>query len=388
MGPELGAEDIQLRHFNFAEMVSAHSIDRSYFRLGLAQDRPGKGHQSSGMLFTYTEQSGLPQLSRLTYALEDREINLSFRSDKVFYKNTSVPSPASSEEMNNRIQTWADDHSGDGSDWIELTTPEHMKKGQLPLFMVLWAAGQKGPKTESLEFLVPQVGPPLVWIAPIRTHPRRTYDEPHTVFSPEGSHTPYVIRRMLSSATEAKKFREFISRVGKASGLFQKVDIKYFGNASDPTSPFEVDAYLDDKALSLGWLGYGVSQSLPIFVELLDRPKGSWFAIQQPEVHLHPRAQASLGDVFFEMALREHKKFVVETHSDFTIDRFRMNYRRRRPNKDKNKLPTSQVLFFERKHSCNTVTALPIGPHGELPADQPSGYREFFVKEQINILGI
>jgi predicted ATPase len=133
---------------------------------------------------------------------------------------------------------------------------------------------------------------------------------------------------MLSSSDEAKRFKAFMDRVGKSSGLFQSIDIKLFGTSDD--APFEVDAVLDDKALNLSWLGYGVSQSLPIFVELLDRPKKSWFAIQQPEVHLHPRAQASLGDVFFEMALLDGKRFVIETHSDFTIDRFRMNYRKRR----------------------------------------------------------
>ena len=147
-------------------------------------------------------------------------------------------------------------------------------------------------------------------------------------------------------------------------------------------SPFEVNALLDDRALSLSWLGYGVSQSLPILVEMLDRPRGTLFAIQQPEVHLHPRAQASLGDVFFEMATHDKKKFLIETHSDFTIDRFRLNYRREGPT------PTGQVLFFETRDKRNTVTPIPIGDDGELPADQPPGYREFFMNEQVRLLGL
>jgi len=86
------------------------------------------------------------------------------------------------------------------------------------------------------------------------------------------------------------------------------------------------------------------------------------------------------------MAVREQKRFVIETHSDFTIDRFRMNYRRKRLKKDK--VPKSQVLFFERIDSRNTITPLPIGVRGELPAEQPSGYREFFIKEEMKLLDV
>jgi hypothetical protein len=143
----------------------------------------------------------------------------------------------------------------------------------------------------------------MSWIAPIRTKPSRTYDEPQTPYSAEGAHTPYLIRRMLASKKSKATFGSYMSDVGKKSGLFQRIDIKCFGNSRESSSPFEVDAYLDDKALSLISVGYGVSQSLPILVELFYRPKGAWFAIQQPEVHLHPRAQASLGDVFFSNGL-------------------------------------------------------------------------------------
>ena len=172
-----------------------------------------------------------------------------------------------------------------------------------------------------------------------------------------------------------------MAQAGSSSGLFQSVKINRFGKGS--TAPFEVDAMIDGKPLSLSTVGYGVSQALPILVELSARPTGAWFAIQQPEVHLHPRAQASLGDAFFEMAVADDKRFLIETHSDFAIDRFRLNYR-----KSSNKKPNSQVLFFERRDKHNTVTSLPINSQGELPSDQPDSYRCFFIKEEINILGL
>jgi predicted ATPase len=172
-----------------------------------------------------------------------------------------------------------------------------------------------------------------------------------------------------------------MDKLGKASGLFQSIKIKNFGKGV--TAPFEVDVILDGKALNLSTVGYGVSQSLPVFAEILASEYAAWFAIQQPEVHLHPRAQAALGDLFFESAANDRKCFLIETHSDFTIDRFRMNYAQNIDHK-----PDSQILFFERKDKHNTVTALRIGETGELPTDQPESYREFFIREEMQLLGI
>ncbi|MDM8523103.1 hypothetical protein QUF80_07005, partial [Desulfococcaceae bacterium HSG8] len=80
----------------------------------------------------------------------------------------------------------------------------------------------------------------------------------------------------------------------------------------------------------------------------------------------------------------EKKKFFIETHSDYTIDRFRINYRK---NMVKTK-PESQILYFERFDKGNKVYQLEISDDGELPHDQPEGYRDFFIKEEMNLLGL
>jgi hypothetical protein len=253
------------------------------------------------------------------------------------------------------------------------------------LFFIMGGHRQRKKKGDFV-FYPPEIDfpPELVWLAPIRTKTKRTYDQlTQELFSPEGAHTPYLIRRMLRSRSKAAaiKFRDFIAKVGKASGLFQDVRIRNFGRGT--TAPFELDIVLDGKAFNVSNVGYGVSQALPVLVEVLARPHNTWFAIQQPEVHLHPRAQAALGDVFFELAAEDHKLFLVETHSDFTIDRFRMKYKNERAYK-----PDSQILFFERRDRHNIITPLVIGKTGDLPADQPQSYRKFFIREQMDMLGI
>jgi hypothetical protein len=384
-------EEVKFGHFN--EMVSVHSSDKSYFRAGLVGDWPKKKSQDDpdgayGVLVSYKEVRGLPKLSHFTCVMVDRDITINFNDWKLWYRR--IPPVFTAEEMNLRLHEWVKHHSsGDMSGWEPVSPPEGIKFDELALVFLL-ALARINPdarqSSEGFSVSLPYTGPRLVWIAPIRSKPRRTYDDPHTGFSSEGSHAPYVIRRMLDSDSEKEKFIEFIEGVGKASGLFDTINVKPFGD--DKASPFEIDAVVDGKALRLDWLGYGVSQSLPIFVELLDRGRGTSFAIQQPEVHLHPRAQAYLGDLFFEMAFHDNKSFLIETHSDFTIDRFRLNYRKKRPKKEALNLPKSQILFFERQDTHNTVTPISIGERGDLPSDQPESYRRFFVKEEIRLLSI
>ncbi len=69
-------------------------------------------------------------------------------------------------------------------------------------------------------------------------------------------------------------------------------------------------------------VGYGISQVLPVIVQgLLMRP-GSVYMVQQPELHLHPDAQAGLADFFLYLACYGIR-VVVETHSEYLLIRLR-----------------------------------------------------------------
>jgi hypothetical protein len=374
--------DVNFGHFH--DMVSAHSSDRSYFSFGLIDDHPGgRSHGAMGMLYTFKEHDGLARLSQFT-TVAGRQMFLRFEGKNIYFKSKEVAGQPTIETFRDILfPEWVTERSRDRSDYRQLTLPPQYQYSEAhPLYFPLMMAIEQSQKQRQAEPSALQYGrEELIWIAPMRTRPERTYDDlSQSDFSPEGAHTPYLIRRILQSETEAKRFEAFIQRAGKASGLFESIQINSYGDGV--TAPFEVDVVLDGKPLNVINVGYGVSQSLPVFAEIITRPKGSWFAIQQPEVHLHPRAQAALGDAFFEMSVGDGKRFLIETHSDFTIDRFRMNYRRR-GNK-----PNGQVLFFERKNKKNTITPLAISENGEFPTEQPDSYRRFFVKEEMRLLGL
>lgn len=65
-------------------------------------------------------------------------------------------------------------------------------------------------------------------------------------------------------------------------------------------------------------VGYGISQALPVIMEILDS-KSHLCIIDEPEIHLHPSAQVEFGKFFFEMA-KVGKQIIVETHSEYIIN--------------------------------------------------------------------
>jgi hypothetical protein len=387
---QFGDEHVNFGHFS--DIVSAHAEDKSYFTVGIISEESNgdKPSVAIGSLITYTPDEGVPRIAAFTFCRGTEKVVISFHGQTAYYKRERYEVPPTIEEITSVISQWKKEHRHTDNGFSKVELPTGFPQGRIPVLFLLslvWQGSKGGSKNEKdsevLSILdTPLTTPPeLIWLAPIRTKPRRTYDELTLDFSPEGAHTPYLIRRMLRSRAKKSKFRNFMDKVGQASGLFQGVQIKNFGR--EATAPFEVDIILDGKPLNLSTVGYGVSQALPVLVELLTRSHATWFAIQQPEVHLHPRAQAALGDLFFELAANEHKRFLIETHSDFTIDRFRMNYARDGADK-----PDSQILFFERKENHNTVTSLKIGETGDLPTVQPDSYRAFFIREQMELLGI
>lgn len=65
-------------------------------------------------------------------------------------------------------------------------------------------------------------------------------------------------------------------------------------------------------------VGLGVSQVLPLVVALLYADPGQLVYVEQPEIHLHPRAQVALAQLLAEAALRG-VRIVAETHSSLLI---------------------------------------------------------------------
>ncbi|MXY81553.1 MAG: DUF3696 domain-containing protein [Gemmatimonadetes bacterium] len=225
--------------------------------------------------------------------------------------------------------------------------------------------------------------------APVRSKPQRTYDPARTTRDPEGDYVPmYLAEVFFQDKEEWNELKEALEKFGQASGLFDEISVKSFGRKA--SEPFQVrirkfGSRIKGPQRNLIDVGYGVSQVLPVVTELFrdrffpvmfDYTIPPMFLLQQPEVHLHPSAQAALGSLFCQVA-KPHRQLVIETHSDHLIDRVRMDVR---DGTTPLKPEDVSILFFERKDLDVRIHSLRIDKEGNIEG-APDGYRNFFLEE-------
>ena len=231
------------------------------------------------------------------------------------------------------------------------------------------------------------LGYDTTWIAPIRAEPQKNYDKISMAYDHQGKHVPYLLKEIFSRLEEqqadSEDFLRTINEFGKASKLWEEVSIHDW-EKTDSNAPFEIRFNLGQRQLRITNVGYGISQILPILVVLLQNQYHEIFAIQQPEVHLHPKAQAALGSLVHSLASGWQKQFLIETHSDYILNRYMIEQNQ---NKDSEKQVSSQVLFFERNpDGTNKITSLEIQKDGNFKEEAPMTYRRFFIDEQLKLL--
>ena len=223
--------------------------------------------------------------------------------------------------------------------------------------------------------------------APVRSYPRRTYDPIRPTPDPEGEYIPtYLANMSRRNPAEWKSLKSNLEKFGKQSGLFDEIEIKSFGD--NIGFPFQLHIGKQSKKSKGGTrnlidVGYGVSQALPLITELFSPEPAPMFLLQQPEVHLHPSAQAALGTLFCEIA-GPQRQLVVETHSDYIIDRVLMDIRDKTTNL---KAEDVSILYFEPNDLDVTIHSLRIDDRATI-IDPPDSYRRFFMDELRRSVGL
>ena len=220
--------------------------------------------------------------------------------------------------------------------------------------------------------------------SPIRSRPKRTYDPTREFKDPEGSDIPMLLMRI--EETQQKQWEALKTQLvefGKSSGLFQNIEIKNFGRSLG--GPFQLKFKVRGPNANIVDVGYGVSQILPILVHVLNpnisEHEMNFSLLQQPEVHLHPRAQAELSSLLTNLTNTGNRSFIVETHSDYMIDRARIEIIRG------NILPEDvSLIYFEPKGNIVKVHNISFDKMANM-VGVPPHYGEFFLKESKRLLG-
>ncbi len=223
-------------------------------------------------------------------------------------------------------------------------------------------------------------------IAPIRSQPRRTYDPVVETPSPEGADVPVTLMNLAKNKKSEWDFlKTRLTAFGNDSGLFKDLKVRRLGRSG--SDPFQLAVQVRGPLANLVDTGYGVSQILPILVRILRKkgPRPGVFLLQQPEVHLHPRGQAALTSFLIDTLQGKRRPtsyFLIETHSDYMVDRAQIEIRRRRIRPE-----DVSVIYLEHAVGKGVRTHnLTFDEMGNLE-NPPRGYRQFFLQETDNLLG-
>jgi predicted ATPase len=258
---------------------------------------------------------------------------------------------------------------------------------QLPFEGVVEASGLPPSLVAGLDYARRWFTQNVVHLGPLRAAPQPLYELPlaasETSVGRNGEFTAAVLnahanRFVLTPDPDSGRIRQ--RRLGDAVNEWVSA-IKLLSSVKALESGklgYELQLEMEGVArdLDLTTVGVGVSQALPIIVLGLITAPGSLLLFEQPELHLHPDVQAALGDFFLALA-RTGRQIIVETHSDYLVNRLR----RRAATDKKSDVPEQvRLFFFERQGSSSEVISARIAPGGGMPG-WPQGFLDTASRE-------
>jgi predicted ATPase len=194
----------------------------------------------------------------------------------------------------------------------------------------------------------------IYYVGPLREYPRRLYLWSGEVPDHVGERGDRAIESILAASERAYNFKpkqrtktleELVAERLETMGLIHSFDVRRLGKNR---KEYEVLVRTHPKLpeVKLTDVGFGVSQLLPVIVESFYVPRRSIVIFEQPEIHLHPKVQADLADLFIDaMHAREggesrHCQFIVESHSEHFLRRLQRRIA------EKQLTPEQTALYF------------------------------------------
>ena len=318
INPEFNNETVELGYFN--EIVNQCSKDKSYFVIGIEYKNKKNKTTPLYLWIKFNNKNNLPNICEYMTIIGNKSVLITLQSS-IYYQIKEYKYETFSDWINNKSHSFSQKKKLSNKfpkntpialilKTVELEISENQENNSLPLYTMFNR---------------------IHWIAPIRAKAQRTYESFKETFSPEGDHIPNILRTIMSSKDNDNSIIDTLMKFGKESALFDHIQIDEYSKIKG--APYAINILYGSLPIKITNVGYGVSQVLPLIVEI-SISKNTTFAIQQPEVHLHPKAQAAFGEYIYNSVVENKNKFIIETHSDYTINRFR--YKLSKP-KDKNK---------------------------------------------------
>ena len=180
-----------------------------------------------------------------------------------------------------------------------------------------------------LEFTLEEKLDNLFYLGPLRDDPRRDYTWTRSTPDDVGERGEDAIAAIIAAQergetrnlkTKAKRrpFSQMVAYWLREMGLIHSFEVVEIAPGSNRWQA-KVRTHKNSSEVLLTDVGFGVSQVLPVITLLYYVPEGSTVVLEQPEIHLHPLAQAGLADVIVNVAMHRRVQVIVESHSEHLL---------------------------------------------------------------------
>jgi predicted ATPase len=210
----------------------------------------------------------------------------------------------------------------------------------------------------------------LIHVPGLRGNPERTYKIASSEDVYPGSFEKYVAS-IISNWGKLKKFetksaqlKEQLLELGLASNIKTvKID-----DTSVEIQISRSNSADEQDCVNISDVGFGVSQVLPVLVALIAAKKNQYVYIEQPELHLHPKAQFKLATIIAK-AINRGVQVIIETHSSILIRGIQIAVVKKELDKSKVALNWFTQNLETGETEVSKATLDEFGAFGEWPED-------------------
>lgn len=208
----------------------------------------------------------------------------------------------------------------------------------------------------------------LIHVPGIRGNPKRIYNTASVLDNEfSGTFDNYVASLITHWIQNAPEKIEQLIKGLRSLGLTSFIHTSALNDAQIELSVGRTMQSDADDLVNIADVGFGVSQVLPVLVAMLVAEVGQMVYIEQPELHLHPRAQIALASILAEAANRG-VRLVIETHSSLLLTGIQTLIA-------EDKLPADKVMLHWFTRNDEGVTSIQSvqpdenGAYGDWPED-------------------
>lgn len=211
----------------------------------------------------------------------------------------------------------------------------------------------------------------IFYLGPLREFPQRDYLWARSRPTDVGQRGEKVIDAILAATAAGetrnlrykarqKPFQEMVAYWLREMGLIESFRVAEIAEGSNRWQAL-VSTRRGASEVLLTDVGFGVSQVLPVITLLQYVPEGSTVILEQPEIHLHPLAQAGLADVIIQAATHRKVQVILESHSEHLLLRLQ-----RRIAEEKLSADDVKLYFCDAPGGESTLTPLDVDLLGNI----------------------